>query len=92
MDVEYHKPVNMGNPEEKTVLELATLIKQLTGSKSEIILNPLPIDDPKRRLPDTTVAKKLIQWNPKKDLVEGLTETIAWYRQELSLGDKVSQA
>jgi UDP-glucuronate decarboxylase len=85
MEVDYHKPVNLGNPEEKTVLQLASIIKELTGSKSEIIMNPLPTDDPKRRLPDTTVAKGLIDWNPKKDLVEGLTETIAWYRQELSL-------
>jgi dTDP-glucose 4,6-dehydratase len=85
MEVEYHKPVNLGNPEEKTVLELATLIKQLTGSSSEIVMRPLPTDDPKRRLPDTTRAKELIGWDPKKDLVEGLTETIEWYRGELSL-------
>jgi len=83
MGVEHHLPVNLGNPEEKTVMELATIIKELTGSKSEIIKKPLPVDDPKRRLPDTTKAKALIGWNPKKDLVEGLTETIEWYRQEL---------
>jgi dTDP-glucose 4,6-dehydratase len=85
MEVDYHKPVNLGNPEEKTVHELATIIKQLTGSTSEIVVRPLPTDDPKRRLPDITRAKELIGWDPKKDLVEGLTETIEWYRHELSL-------
>jgi dTDP-glucose 4,6-dehydratase len=84
MSVKEHEPCNLGNPEEKTVLELAHLIKELTGSKSEIILEPLPIDDPKRRLPDITKAKKLLNWTPKMDLIEGLKTTIAWYR-DLSL-------
>jgi Nucleoside-diphosphate-sugar epimerases len=64
-------------------MELAELIKKLTGSTAEIISRPLPIDDPKRRLPDITKAQKLIEWKPSKDLVEGLTETINWYRKEL---------
>jgi nucleoside-diphosphate-sugar epimerase len=84
MGVEHHLPVNLGNPEEKTVFELATLIKDLVGSKSEIIKRPLPVDDPRRRLPDTTKAKQLIGWDPKKDLKEGLKETIEWYRQEIA--------
>jgi dTDP-glucose 4,6-dehydratase len=93
MECDYHKPVNLGNPEEKTVLELATIIKELTGSSSAIVMKDLPTDDPKRRLPDTTLAKKLIGWDPKKDLVEGLSETIEWYRKELSLTpDKVAKA
>ncbi len=83
MAVDFHEPVNLGNPEEKTVLELATLIKELTKSKSEIVLRNLPIDDPKRRLPDISRAKKLLGWTPSKDLVEGLTDTIAWYREQL---------
>jgi dTDP-glucose 4,6-dehydratase len=83
MKVDFHEPVNLGNPEEKTVLQLATLIKELTGSSSEIVHKPLPTDDPKRRLPDITRAKKLLDWTPSKDLVEGLTETIAWYRERL---------
>jgi nucleoside-diphosphate-sugar epimerase len=81
MDVDHHLPVNLGNPEEKTVLELATIIKELVGSTSEIVKKPLPVDDPKRRLPDTTKAKQLINWAPSKDLVDGLKETIEWYRQ-----------
>jgi dTDP-glucose 4,6-dehydratase len=83
MKVDFHEPVNLGNPDEKTVLELAELIKKLTGSSSEIVRKPLPTDDPKRRLPDITRAKKLLNWTPSKDLVEGLTETIAWYRERL---------
>ncbi len=83
MGVDHHLPVNLGNPQEKTVMELAELIKKLTGSTDEIVSRPLPIDDPKRRLPDTTKAQKLIDWKPSKDLVEGLTETISWYRKEL---------
>jgi dTDP-glucose 4,6-dehydratase len=83
MGVEFHEPVNLGNPEEKTVLELAKLIKQLTNATSELVHRPLPTDDPKRRLPDISRAKKLLDWTPKKDLVEGLTDTIAWYRANL---------
>ena len=63
---------------------MAQIIKELTNSNSEIIHKPLPVDDPKRRLPDISLAKKLLKWSPKKDLVEGLTETIAWYRQQLA--------
>lgn len=83
MGVKHHEPVNLGNPQEKTVNELAQIIKELTGSTSEIIRKPLPVDDPKRRLPDISKAKKLLDWTPKKDLIEGLTETINWYREEL---------
>lgn len=83
MDVEYHAPVNLGNPEEKTVLELAHLIKDLTGTKSDIVHQPLPVDDPQRRLPDITVARNLLDWSPKMGLVQGLTETIEWYRRQL---------
>lgn len=83
MNVQYNQPVNLGNPQEKTVLELALLVKELTGSNSEIVKKPLPIDDPKRRLPDISRAQELIKWTPEKNLVEGLKETIAWYAQEL---------
>lgn len=83
MGVEHHLPVNLGNPQEKTVRELAEIIKELTGSASEITARPLPVDDPRRRLPDISKAKSLLGWTPKKDLVEGLTETIEWYRKEL---------
>jgi dTDP-glucose 4,6-dehydratase len=84
MDSGYHEPVNIGNPEERTVLELASVIKELTGSNSEIKYEPLPQDDPKRRLPDITRAKKLLGWSPQVDLKTGLGKTIEWYRSERS--------
>jgi dTDP-glucose 4,6-dehydratase len=83
ISVEHNQPINLGNPQEKTVLELATLIKELTGASSEIIMKALPTDDPKRRLPDITKAKTLLNWQPTQDLVEGLNKTIAWYREQL---------
>jgi len=74
-------PVNLGNPRESTMLELATLIKQMTGSRSEIIHEPLPKDDPVRRNPDITRAKKLLGgWGPKVPLEEGIAATIAYFR------------
>jgi dTDP-glucose 4,6-dehydratase len=88
MQNEYHLPVNLGNPQERTILEVAKLIKELTNSQSEIILKPLPTDDPKRRLPDISVAKKLLKWEPKKDLVDGLKDTIAWYHKQSALVSK----
>lgn len=83
MGVTHHQPVNLGNPQERTVLELAQLIKELTDSKSEIEFKPLPEDDPKRRLPDITKAKTLLGWSPKTDIVDGLKSTIAWFREQL---------
>lgn len=85
MGVQHHDPINLGNPEERTVLELASLIKQLTNSKSEIVFDPLPVDDPKRRLPDISKARQLLGWSPKTDLRTGLEQTIAWYRQHLQI-------
>jgi dTDP-glucose 4,6-dehydratase len=84
MGVQFHEPVNLGNPQEVTVGELAELVKEMTGSRSEIIYKPLPEDDPRRRLPDISRAKTLLGWTPKTDLRKGLSETIAWYRQNLS--------
>ncbi len=74
-------PVNLGNPRESTMIELATLIKKMTGSKSEIIHEPLPKDDPVRRNPDITRAKKLLgNWGPKVPLEEGIAATIAYFK------------
>jgi len=85
MAVDFHEPVNLGNPQERTVLELARLIKELTASNSEIVMKDLPVDDPKRRLPNISRAKELLDWTPKKDLIQGLEETIAWYREVLKI-------
>lgn len=74
------EPINLGNPKEKTILELAKIILRLTGSKSEIIFKPLPLDDPKFRRPDISKAKRLLGWEPKADLEETLLRTINWFR------------
>lgn len=84
-NVQFHEPVNLGNPQERTVLELAELIKELTGSKSEIVYKPLPTDDPKRRLPDITRAKELLDWTPRVEIRDGLSQTIAWYKEQLAV-------
>jgi len=73
-------PVNIGNPGEFTIRELAELVIELTGSKSKLVKRPLPADDPTRRRPDITLAKAKLGWEPKVPLREGLTETIKWFR------------
>ena len=77
-------PVNLGNPEEFTILELAELVRELTGSRSEIVFRPLPEDDPVRRCPDITRAKTLLGWEPRTPLKEGLERTIAWFEGVLA--------
>jgi len=77
---EFHGPVNLGNPDEFTVLELAKLVIELTGSKSKIVHRPLPPDDPTRRQPDITLARKMLDWEPKVPLREGLQKAIDWFR------------
>lgn len=72
--------INLGNPEEYTVLDLANKIKQKTGTPSKIIFKPLPDDDPERRRPDISKAKKLLDWEPKISVDEGLSKTIAFYK------------
>jgi len=73
-------PVNIGNPGEFSMLELAELVLKLTGSKSRIIFQPLPQDDPKQRQPDISLAKSALSWEPKVKLEDGLKETIAYFR------------
>jgi UDP-glucuronate decarboxylase len=80
-------PVNIGNPHECTVLELAHLIVQMTGTRSRLIFKPLPEDDPTRRCPDIAAAKRLLRWQPRVGLREGLESTIAYFRQRN--GDRV---
>lgn len=73
-------PVNLGNPEEFTILELAKLVLELTGSQSKLIYQSLPVDDPTQRQPDITLAKKHLNWSPTILLREGLLKTIEWFR------------
>ena len=79
MAVDYTGPVNLGNPEEYTVLELARLVKKLTGSPSEIVFKSLPQDDPKQRRPDISLAKRLLGWEPRVPVREGLLRTITHF-------------
>jgi len=79
-----HDPVNVGNPGEMTLLEMAELIIELTGTKSEIVYEALPVDDPKVRQPDITRAKELLGWEPEVDVREGLKNTIDYYSTRLT--------
>jgi len=78
-----NQPVNLGNPCEFKVLELAHLVIELTQSESKIAFKPLPADDPVRRKPDISRAKKFLNWQPKINLKEGLKRTIAWFKNEI---------
>ena len=73
-------PVNIGNPHEMTIEEIAQTIIRMTGSKSQLVYRPLPEDDPKQRRPDITRARTLLGWEPKVGLEEGLTKTLAYFR------------
>lgn len=78
----YNEPVNIGNPAEMTIKQMAEKIIELTGSQSELVFKELPVDDPKVRQPDIGLAKSLFNWNPKIELSEGLSRTIAWFRTQ----------
>jgi dTDP-glucose 4,6-dehydratase len=78
-----HEPVNIGNPQEMTLLELAKRIIRLTGSRSEVVFRPLPEDDPKVRQPDISRARALLGWEPRVDTDEGLRRTFEWFREKL---------
>jgi dTDP-glucose 4,6-dehydratase len=83
LDSDVEGPCNIGNPDEFTVRELADIVVELTGSSSEIVHEPLPVDDPAKRRPDITRAKAELGWEPAIDLREGITRTVEWFRQEL---------
>ncbi len=83
----YHDPVNIGNPDEFTLLELAETVKELTESSSEIVYEALPTDDPKQRRPDITLARELLGWAPEVSLREGLQRTIEQSGVELLIGE-----
>ncbi|HEX6322320.1 MAG TPA: UDP-glucuronic acid decarboxylase family protein [Vicinamibacterales bacterium] len=83
MESKTNDPVNIGNPAELTILGMAETIIRMTGSKSRIVYQPLPEDDPKVRKPDITRAKEILGWEPKVDLEEGLTKTIDYFRRKL---------
>lgn len=78
-----NEPVNIGNPQEITLLELAKKVKEITKSKSKIVFKPLPVDDPKVRRPDITLARAKLNWEPKVSLEDGLKETVKYFKKEL---------
>jgi len=82
---EFTGPMNLGNPVEFTILELAETVIRMTGSRSRIIHTPLPQDDPTQRQPDITLARRVMGWEPKTRLEDGLVQTIAFFRQALGL-------
>lgn len=75
----FHEPVNLGNPHEFTILQLAKIVLRLTGSRSKIIFKPLPQDDPRKRQPDISRARALLKWKPEISLEKGLAKTIPWF-------------
>lgn len=76
-----NEPVNLGNPDEHKISEIAQIIKDTAKSKSKIVFKKLPEDDPHKRCPDISRAKKLLKWQPRVNLKEGLAETITWFRE-----------
>ena len=76
-------PVNLGNPVESTILQIAETIRRLTGSSSRIVFRPLPVDDPRQRQPDISRARELLGWEPTTGLEDGLAKTIAYFRKTL---------
>jgi UDP-glucuronate decarboxylase len=75
-------PINLGNPVERTILELVDLVLAVTGSCSEVVHQPLPVDDPRRRRPEIAKAEALLGWRPRTSLVAGLRSTVAWFEAE----------
>jgi dTDP-glucose 4,6-dehydratase len=84
MDSDMGDPVNIGNPHEVTIEEIARVIIRLLGSSSRIVYRPLPVDDPKQRQPDITRARTLLGWEPKVGLEEGLLKTVEYFRSRLA--------
>jgi dTDP-glucose 4,6-dehydratase len=82
---DYNLPVNLGNPREMTILELAEAIKAMTGSTSPIDFRPLPVDDPRVRQPDISLAQRLLDWEPRVSLSDGLKDTVDYFRKKLGI-------
>jgi dTDP-glucose 4,6-dehydratase len=85
MESRVNDPVNIGNPHELSIADMAHLIIKMTGSKSKVVFKPLPTDDPQVRKPDITRARTLLNWEPKVELAEGLTSTIDYFRKKMDI-------
>jgi len=88
MESKVNDPVNIGNPHEMTIEEIARTIIRMSGSKSKLVYRPLPVDDPKVRQPDITRARTLLGWEPKVGLEEGLTKTLDYFRRKVDVADR----
>ena len=82
-----HEPVNVGNPREITILEFAERVRALVGATAPIVFRPLPQDDPKQRCPDITKARRILKWEPKVDLEDGLRRTYEYFRSQVAAAD-----
>jgi len=89
---DFHEPVNIGNPREMTIKQFAEEIRRIIGTNSEIVYKPLPVDDPKVRQPDITRAKKILGWEPKVPVEEGIVETIEYFRGCIERGQMGDRA
>jgi dTDP-glucose 4,6-dehydratase len=81
LDSDHVGPMNIGNPDEFTMLELAELVLDVTGARVDVVFEALPADDPKQRRPDISLAREVLGWHPTVDLREGLVRTLDWYRR-----------
>lgn len=84
------EPTNIGNPSEMTILDFARKVIEITGSKSEIQFRPLPADDPKVRQPNIEKARRVLEWEPKVSLQEGLETTMAYFKDRLARGEELA--
>ena len=88
LESEEHEPVNIGNPHEITILEFAERVRRLVGATAPIVFRPLPQDDPKQRCPDITKAQRILHWEPRVDLEEGLKLTYEYFRQKVAHAER----
>ena len=80
---DYNEPVNIGNPVEMTVLQFAEIVREMAGSRSVVEFRDLPVDDPKRRRPDITLSRQLLEWEPRVDVRDGIKQTIEYFQHRL---------
>ncbi len=90
MNSNYSKPVNLGNPEEYKVIELATIVRDMIGNNNELAKKAKVEDDPQRRKPDITTAKRELNWSPKTRLMDGLRQTVDYFRSELNKNRRIN--
>jgi len=90
-DDDFLGPVNLGNPDEFTMIELAEMVLRVTGSRSKLVRKPLPLDDPKRRKPDISLARSALGWEPKVKLERGIEATVAYFDDVLTFDRAVAE-